>query len=74
MRAVDPRAKAAECDRVIERVSDPERRLVLEKLRSVWIDLCAPAEPTYESDRAIDISTLVEIHNNLMATSRMAMH
>jgi hypothetical protein len=74
MRAIDPRAKAAECDHAIERVSDPERRIVLETLRNLWIDLCTPASPIYERARAIHISTIVELHNDLMASSRMAMH
>jgi hypothetical protein len=39
MRAIDPRAKAAECDRAIERVSNPEHRVVLETLRNLWMDL-----------------------------------
>jgi hypothetical protein len=70
MLAIDPKAKAAECDSAIERVSDPERRIVLETLRNLWIDLCTPVSPIYETD----ISTIVEIHNGLMASSRMAMH
>jgi hypothetical protein len=74
MPAIDPKAKAAECDSVIERVSDPERRIVLETLRKLWIDLCRPVSPIYETDRTINISTIVEIHNDLMASSKMAMH
>jgi hypothetical protein len=74
MPAIDPRAKAAECDSAIERVSDPERRIVLETLRDLWIDLCTPVSPIYETDRAVHISTIVEIHNDLMASSKMAMH
>src|SRR5262249_26398265 len=31
---VDPMVRAAECDHAIERVADPERRVVLESLRS----------------------------------------
>jgi hypothetical protein len=71
---IDPRAKAAECDRAIERVADPERRMVLERLRSLWIDLCNPVSPIFESDRAIHISAIAELHNDLMAGCRTAMH
>jgi hypothetical protein len=36
---VDPWTKAAECDRAIQLVADPERRIVLESLRNLWIAL-----------------------------------
>jgi hypothetical protein len=74
MVGIDPRAKAAECDLAIERVADPERRIVLESLRSLWIDLCDPVSPIYAPDRAIHVSTIVDLHNELMASSRAAMH
>ena len=69
---IDPWAKAAECDRAIERVADPELRVVLERLRSLWIDLCDPVSPICEPDRAI--STIAELHDNLIASCRTAMH
>jgi hypothetical protein len=67
---LDPSGKAAECDRAIERVADPERRIVLESLRSVWIELSQLDEP----DRASQLSTLAQIHAELMAGCRSAMH
>ena len=39
MLQVDPWGKAAECERAMEIVADPERRVVLSSLRSVWVAL-----------------------------------
>ena len=36
---LDPWFKAAECERAIEIVADPERRVILNSLRSVWVAL-----------------------------------
>jgi len=74
MPTIDPKSKVAECDRAIERVADPERRIVLESLRSLWIDLCDAASPIYEPDRAMHIATIAELHTELMAGCRAAMH
>lgn len=73
MLLVDPRSKAAECDRAIERVADPERRIVLESLRSLWIAMCNPLSLLDEPD-ASHLSTIAQIHTELMAVCRMAMH
>jgi hypothetical protein len=74
MKPIDPIAKAAECDLAIERVADPERRIVLESLRSLWIHLSDAVSPIHEPDQAIHISAIAELHNELMASSRTAMH
>jgi len=71
---VDPRSKAAECDRAIELVADPERRIVLESLRSLWISLCNELSLFNEPDRANQLSTITQIHTELMAVCRSAMH
>ena len=79
---VDPWSKAAECDRAIERVADPERRTVLESLRSFWIEL-GNELPTSGGRDGVDpatsrihpqLSTITQIHTQLMAGYRSAMH
>ena len=74
MMSVDPWSKAAECDRAIARVADPERRIVLESLRSVWIALCNALPLLDERDCVSRLSTVAQIHAELMAVSRTAMH
>jgi hypothetical protein len=74
MLQVDPSSKAAECDRAIELVADPERRIVLESLRSLWIALSNERSLLDEPDRAGQLSTIAQIHTELMAVCRTAMH
>jgi hypothetical protein len=74
MLQVDPWSKAAECDRAIALVADPERRIVLESLRSLWIALCNELSLFDEPDRADQLSTIAQIHTELMAGCRRAMH
>ena len=74
MLVLDPRTKAAECERAIERVADPERRIVLERLLCLWIEACDSLPFLDEPDRANDLSTIDQIHMELMASCRMAMH
>ena len=74
MLLLDPRCKAAECERAIELVADPERRIVLESLRSLWLALSGPIALPYGSDRASQLSTIAQIHTELMADCRTAMH
>jgi hypothetical protein len=74
MLVLDPWTKAAECERAIERVADPERRIVLERLRCVWIEVCDSLSLLDEPDRANDLSTIDQIHTQLMASCRTAMH
>ena len=70
---VDPWSKAAECDDAIERVADPERRIVLESLRSYWIAL-GNEPPLAPSRLRTQLSTIDLIHTQLMAGWRRAMH
>lgn len=71
--SLDPWSKAAECDRAIERVADPERRVVLERLRLLWLDICKslviepPDQPSY-------LSAIAQMHTEFMAGCRAAMH
>jgi hypothetical protein len=74
MLALDPWSKAAECERAIERAADPDRRIVLESLRKVWVEVCNSALLFEQPDQANDLSTIAQIHTELMATCRMAMH
>lgn len=71
---LDPLAKVAECNRVIERVADPERRIVLESLRSFWVALSEELPLDHLHDRASQLSTVAQIHTQLIAGSRRAMH
>jgi hypothetical protein len=71
---IDPRRKAAECDRAIERVADPERRIVLESLRSLWLAMSNTLSTLEEPDRVDQLSTIEQIHTELMAMCHRAMH
>jgi hypothetical protein len=74
MLQLDPWRRAAECDRAIERVADPERRMVLEKLKSTWVALCSASSLLDDPDRADQFSLMVQIHAELIAGTRTAMH
>ena len=74
MLQVDPWSKAAECDRAIEFIADPERRIVLESLRSFWVALCNELSLLDQADRVGPLSTINQIHTELMAVCRRAMH
>jgi hypothetical protein len=71
---LDPLDKAAECARAIEITADPERRLVLDSLRNVWLAL--GSEPSFltRTECAAELSTIAQIHQELMALYRNAMH
>jgi len=71
---LDPWSKAAECDQALERVADPERRIVLESLRSLWIALCNSLSLRDERHQPNHLSAIAQIHTELMATCRTAMH
>ena len=74
MLQIDPWSKAAECDRAIELIADPERRVVLESLRSLWIALCNERSLLDQSDRLRPLSKIAQIHTELMVVCRRAMH
>jgi hypothetical protein len=74
MMLLDPWSKAAECDQALERVADPERRIVLESLRSLWLALCNSLSLRDERHQANHLSAIAQIHMELMATCRTAMH
>ena len=73
MLLLDPRTKAAECDQAIERVADPERRVVLESLRRLWLDVSR--SPTIATpDQTGHLSAIVQIHTEFIAGCKTAMH
>ena len=74
MSQIDPWSKAAECDRAIALIADPERRIVLESLRSLWIALCNEWSALDNADRVRPLTTIAQIHTELMAECRTAMH
>jgi hypothetical protein len=71
---VDPWGKAAECERAIEVVADPERRVVLNSLRSLWLALGHEQTSVDGLERAGQLSTIAQIHIELMSVCRNAMH
>jgi hypothetical protein len=74
MLPVDPWSKAAECDRALAVIADPERRLVLDSLRNLWLALCNEQSFFDRPDRAHQLSTIAQIHAELIAECRSAMH
>jgi hypothetical protein len=71
--SLDPWSKAAECDRAIERVADPERRVVLESLRLLWLDICKSLL-IERPDQTSYLSAIAQMHTEFMAGCRTAMH
>ena len=71
---IDPWGRAAECERAIAMVADPERRNVLHSLRSVWIALGNKQRRSEESEQLDQLSTIAQIHTELMSHCRNAMH
>ena len=71
---VDPWDKAAECERAIEIVADPERRVVLSSLRSVWLALGNKQALHYGTGQGGPVSAIAQIHTELMSVCRHAMH
>ena len=74
MLKVEPWGKAAECERAIEIVADPERRVVLNSLRSLWLALGNEQPFSDGLKRTGQLSTIAQIHVELMFVCRSAMH
>jgi hypothetical protein len=74
MSRIDPWDKAAECKRAIEVIADPERRVVLDRLRTLWIELGSTQFLFEGTERASQLSTIIQIHAELMLSCRDAMH
>jgi hypothetical protein len=74
MLQIDPWVKAAECERAIRVVADPERRSVLISLRSLWVAL-GNEEAIFERSRQSgQVPMIAQIHAELMSLYRNAMH
>jgi hypothetical protein len=71
---LDPWGKAAECERAIELVADPDRRDVLNSLRSVWIALGKKQSFFDGPGREGQLYIIAQIHTELMSVCRYAMH
>jgi hypothetical protein len=71
---VDPWGKAAECERAIAIVADPERRVVLNSLRSVWVALGNKQSVLDAPEQARHLSNIAQIHTELMSICKNAMH
>ena len=71
---VDAWGKAAECERVMEVVADPERRVVLSSLRSVWVALGNKRSSLVAPEQAAQLSNIAQIHTELMSVCKNAMH
>jgi hypothetical protein len=74
MMHVDPWAKAAECERAMAIVADPERRVILSKLRSVWVALGNKQSSLDAPEKALPVSTIAQIHTELISGCKNAMH
>jgi len=71
---LDSWSKAAECERAMAVVADPERRIVLNSLRDLWIALANRQSWLAQPEQAARLSMIVEIHTQLMWGCRSAMH
>jgi hypothetical protein len=72
MYQIDPQVKAAECERAIRVVADPDCRAVLISLRSLWVSLKNDKPYSDRSRQAVPI--IAQIHAELMCSYRNAMN
>jgi hypothetical protein len=73
MLQIDPWVKAAECERAIRVVADPERRSVFISLRSLWVAL-GNEEAIDRSRQAGQVPKIAQIHAELMSLYKTAMN
>jgi hypothetical protein len=73
LQQIDPWVKAAECERAIRVVADPERRSVLISLRSLWLAL-GNDSIRERSRQSGQVPMIAQIHAELMSLYRNAMH
>jgi hypothetical protein len=74
MLQIDPWIKAAECERVIRVVADPERRLVLMSLQNLWVALGNEGATLDRLRQASPVPKIAQIHVELMALYKNAMN
>jgi hypothetical protein len=71
---IDPWVKAAECERAIRVVADPERRSVLISLRSLWITL-GNEETIFDASKQLgQVPKIAQIHAELLSSYKSAMN
>ena len=69
---IDPQVKAAECERVIHVVADPDCRAVLISLRNLWVSL--ENDKPYSNRSRQTVPKIAQIHAELMCSYRNAMN
>jgi hypothetical protein len=74
MLQIDPWVKAAECERAIRLVADPERRSVLISLRSLWVTLGNEASIFDASRQASQVPKIAQLHAELLFSYKSAMN
>jgi hypothetical protein len=74
MLQIDPWVKAAECERAIRVVADPERRSVLISLRGLWVALGKEESIFDRTRQAGQVPKIAQIHAELMSLYKDAMN
>jgi len=74
MLQIDPWVKAAECERAIRVVADPERRSVLISLRGLWVALGNEESISAKSRQSGQVPKIAQIHAELMSFYKNAMN
>jgi hypothetical protein len=74
MLQIDPWVKAAECERAIRVVADPERRSVLISLRGLWVALGNEESIFDRTRQAGQVPKIAQIHAELMSLYKDAMN
>jgi len=74
MLQIDPWVKAAECERAIRVVADPERRSVLISLRGLWVALGNEESMLDRTGQAGQVPKIAQIHAELMSLYKNAMN
>jgi hypothetical protein len=74
MSSIDPWEKAADCERAIKSVADPERRTVLANLRDLWIALGSQCELMSSDEMAQEAEAIGRLHADLYAGGERRLH
>jgi len=74
MLQIDPWVKAAECERAIRAVADPEHRSVLISLQSLWITLGSEESIFDASRQESQVPKIAQIHAELLSSYKSAMN
>ena len=67
MATINAQKKAAECERAIRRARNPDRRIVLENLRSLWVTIGSAKVLMTDADMAKNIRAINRITADLRA-------